>query len=205
MIQRKDVNREHRCYWLDSEHTQFLYWIHQEDGKWKAMIIIPDKDMPREVLDEIADSYHGEMLNDRYQNELVDPVFLIKRISFEKGFTNGDKDRDCMDPLEEIIDPLSDILDAILPESMKHNAEMMEKFRWVLEQLQPQQVQLLYDHFLLNKSLQQIADEENAKNGTNIRRQAITNRMDKIYVRIEKLMPEYGATKPRVNFRKKDV
>ncbi len=200
----KQRNEARRCYWLDPEHTQFLYWIHQEDDSWKAIILIPDKDMPREILDEIGDSYREEMLNDRYQKELADPVFLVKRICFQDGQTSDDKDCECHDPWEEIEDPLSDILDALLPEDIKQNAGMMEKFRWVLEQLQPQQVQLLYDHFISNKSLQQIADEENAKNGTSIKHQAITNRMNKIYVRIEKLMPEYGPTKPRVKFRKKD-
>lgn len=195
MQQRKN---EHRCYWLDSEHTQFLYWIHLPDGDtWKAQILIPDKDMPREILDEIAESYRRERLNDRYQEELLDYAFVMKRIRFEKGQSGEGEQCSSSDPYEEIADPIDSILKELMPESDAQNAEMKEKFKWVLEQLLPQQIQLLYDHFISHKTLQQIADEENARNGTCIKHQAITNRINKIYIRIEKLMPEYGPTAPR--------
>lgn len=196
MIQRNDENREHRCYWLDSEHTQFLYWVHQENGKWKAMILIPDKDMPRKVLDEIADSYRKERLNDRYQDELIDYAFVLKRKWFEEKQKRDTSQYGNSDPYEELGSPIDPIMEALFPEEAPTDA-VKEKFEWVLAQLLPQQIELLYDHFISHKTMQQIADEENARKGTNIKHQSITNRMNKIYIRIEKLMPEYGPTAPR--------
>ncbi len=208
MKQRSNEHIEHLSNWLDSEHTQFLYWIHQEYDTWRAMILTPDRDMPREILDEIAKAYHNEDLNERYQRELIDYKFVLKRKRYEEvmaGKSTGEADEyGKKDPYEELEGPIDSILAELFPEEFCQNDAIKEKFRWVLDQLLPQQVQLLYDHFISNKSMTQIAEEENAKNGTNIRRQAITNRMDKIYLRIEKLMPEFGPTKPRVNFRKKD-
>lgn len=79
--------KQHKNYWLDEAHTQFLYWVHEADGTYRAMILKADVDMPKDMLEAIADDFNKEYLNDRYQEELVDYNFVIKRSNFEKGMT----------------------------------------------------------------------------------------------------------------------
>lgn len=187
---------EHKNRFIDAEHTKFLYWVHQLDGSWSSTILVAGVDASKEFLEAINDDFNREYLNDRYQEDLIDYNFIIKRQRFESGVSDLHDQVAKSDPYEELADPIGSIIDVLFPE-VKEDSEMAKKFTWALTQLQPQQVQLLVDYYIFHKTMQQIADEENAANGTNIKHQAITNRMNKIFLRFEKLMPEYGSTAKR--------
>ena len=182
--------KQHKNYWLDEAHTQFLYWVHEADSTYRAMILKADVDMPKDMLEAIADDFNKEYLNDRYQEELVDYNFVIKRSNFEKGMSGVSDQTSKTDPYEDLADPAGDIFDVLFPSEVA-NYVMKEKFSEVLKTLMPQQITLLQDYYLLNKSMQEIADE------AAVSHQAITNRMNKVFLRIQKAMPEYGATAPR--------
>jgi len=187
---------EHKNRFIDAEHTKFLYWVHQLDGSWSSTILVAGVDASKEFLEAINDDFNREYLNDRYQEDLIDYNFIIKRQRFESGISDLHDQVAKSDPYEELADPIGSIIDVLFPE-VTEDSEMVKKFTWALTQLQPQQVQLLVDYYIFHKTMQQIADEENAANGTNIKHQAITNRMNKIFLRFEKLMPEYGSTAKR--------
>lgn len=187
---------EHRNRFIDDAHTKFLYWIHEPDGSWRSTILIAGIDASKEWLEMINDDYNQEYLNDRYQEALIDYNFVIKRQRYESGVSDLHDQVAKSDPYEELADPAGSIIDVLFPQ-VKEDSEMAKKFTWALSQLQPQQMQLLVDYYIFHKTMQQIADEENAAKGTNIKHQAITNRMNKIFLRIERLMPEYGATAKR--------
>ncbi len=190
---------DHRCYWLDEEHTQFLYWIHHVNGEWEPVVLTLDKDAPWEVLDTIAQSYHDESLNDRYQEGLLDYDFILKRIRYEKNIGNyaGGRGIGHSDPFEELPGSILSIFDELFPDSVDKKEYLKEKFSNALEQLEPQQIDLLWKHYIDHKTIQAICDEENQRNGTSISHQAISNRLDKIFRRIAKLMPELGEPAPR--------
>ena len=188
---------ERRNHFINEEHTEFLYWIHEPDGNYRSTILVAGVDASKEWLEMINEDYNREYLNDRYQEALIDYNFVIKRQRFESGISDSHDQVAKSDPYEELADPIGSILNVLFPEEAVTNTQMKEKFSWALSQLQPQQVKLLEDYYIFHKTMQQIADEENAANGTNIKHQAITNRMNKIFLRFEKLMPEYGSTAKR--------
>ena len=124
------------------------------------------------LLDSID---HDEDLGDRYENENRDYSIGNKDTAAEE------EDGIRTSAIENIPDPAGDPFNILFPDDDAHTEDpRMDKLREFMETLTPEQIDLIYDYYGARKQQTQIAEEENAREGTNISRQTVNARLRRI-------------------------
>jgi len=153
------------------------------------------KDGITEELTFLIDELNHDMdLNDRYENELKDPLFEKKQKTFST------------DPCGDDIDPwdtVSNTQDEPDHEQEPEDPDLVKIRKVVDEDLTDAQRELYYDHFGRNRQLEEIRQEEVAITGQEKSLQSVLNRKNKI---IRKVAHKAFGVEPvkRHNYPKKE-
>ena len=155
--------------------AEFYYYING-----KQYLLTQGKDgVTEEVITVLRDSYDSERLNERYEDELQDPLF-----KWAKGHYNSSPESYVCDPVDTLIDssqiPEGDLFKEDLPPSLR------DRVHDLIPHLIPAQQELFWQ-LCEGRQLVDIAREE----GTTP--DAIRSRRRKMFDRIRKLYEEtYG-------------
>ena len=167
----------------DGKFYCYLKW----DGKKKKVVparFEVGKDLPLEltvVLDELD---YEEDLNERYENELKDPRFERKLKTFED---NLDSD-EALDPWDTVADKVKSPEEEFFSEPEPMNPRATEVRFIIDEECTESQKNFVFDHFGMNRQLEEMRQEEISKTGKPISKQAFTNRKNKILDKVAKAL-----------------
>ena len=126
---------------------------------------------------------HDEDLNDRYQNELRDPLFETKVARYK-----SDPDaEDAVDPWDAVGDKKNSVEAVLFAEPEPENPEISTA-RSVIEQCTAAQQDLIYRHFGMCEQLEAIRQAEAKQTGKLPSCVAMTNRKNKILDKVAKAL-----------------
>ena len=189
---RKDPNTN--CY-LDANGCYVFTRDVKVAGHWEKEEVLrfnPD-DYPNgtEIILALTECDRDEDEQEETLNEHIDKVFQ-KRLG---RYENAADDTQLVDPWEEVAYEHGgdDLFDQIFPETMPVG-ERMEKLEAFISTLQPQQVDLVYQHLGARRTLEELRLEEQERTGKPVSQQAFSDRWNKILTRACKF---FGVPKPR--------
>ena len=132
--------------------------------------------MKNEETKKRNQSDHNMDLNDRYQDELRDPLFETKVNS-----CNADPDNeDAVDPWDTLADKSGNPEDAMFAEPEQENPQVAEVRRVIDEECTESQQNFFFKHFGMGKQLEEMRQAEAEETGRLPSSQAMTNRKNKI-------------------------
>ncbi len=134
------------------------------------------KEIPLEVTFILDELDYLEDLNDRYENELKDPLFERKVDAYKD---NPDAE-ESINPWDTISDKCNSPEDILFAEPVPENPQIKEIHRIVEEDCTEKQKDLFYSHFRMNIQLEELRKEEAEQTGREVSKQAFTNRKNKI-------------------------
>lgn len=186
--------------WEDPNCPCFL----SEDGKYYCYRVW-DSELKRVVIEKhevgkgeyteditliLADTDHDHYLNERYQNELKDPLFQ-KKLSDREGLGNAEGE-DAPDPWDDRRLSSKGPEDTLFAEPEKENPQVA-KVREVLEtQFTDAQKDFYYDHFGMQKQLEEMRQAEEKDTGKLVTNSAMNNRKNKM---LDKVAKALGTTR----------
>lgn len=176
-------NPDRKTYFTaDGKYYCYLKW----DDKLKREVPVKYEveKLPLEVTFILHDMDHQEDLNDRYENELKDPLFESKLNSYKD---NSDSE-DALDPWDTIADKGNSPEEIIFAEPEPVNPQEEEVHRIIEEECTENQQDFFYTHFGMEKDLVDLRNEEEAKTGKAVTKQAFTNRKNKILEKVAKAL-----------------
>lgn len=168
---KSGFNPNRTCY-LTADGKYYCYERWDVDAKCMVTQKLEvGKDLSIELTIMLYESDHGMDLNDRYQEELKDPLFKAKVNSYK-----ADPDNDeAIDPLEQIPSKNGSPEDEIFSEPKPENPDA-EKVREVIDnKCNARQQNVYFSHFGELKQLEQIRKEEADKEGKEKSLQSIVN------------------------------
>ena len=168
---KSGFNPNRTCY-LTADGKYYCYERWDVDAKCMVTQKLEvGKDLSIELTIMLDESDHGMDLNDRYQEELKDPLFKAKVNSYK-----ADPDNDeAIDPLEQIPSKNGSPEDEIFSEPKPENPDA-EKVREVIDnKCNARQQNVYFSHFGELKQLEQIRKEEADKEGKEKSLQSIVN------------------------------
>ena len=140
---------------------------------------------------------HDMDLNDRYQQEFKDPLFEAKAESYKADPENEDK----VNPWDTIFDKSASPEEVLFSEPEAENPDA-EKVREVIDtRCTARQQELFFSHFGEGKQLEQIRQDEVAKDGKEKSLQSIVNVKNDV---IKKVSDALGVTPVKRRKSKKD-
>ena len=125
-----------------------------------------------------------EDLNDRYENELKDPLFESKVNSFKD---NSDS-YEAIDPWDTIADEGNSLEDILFAEPEPVNPKVVEVHRVIEEECTENQKDLFYSYYGMDIQLEELRKEETEQTGKAVTKQAFTNRKNKIIDKVAKAL-----------------
>ncbi len=173
-----------KVYLIDENHLQYVQ-VNFETGKLEKKILTRGIDIDSAAFDFLAESYHDEGLNDRYEEEHRD--FLSEKIKGQVADGNDDMTED---PIENLSDRRSDILSSLFGEAEVDSEMVIVLREQVFPKLTEAQLNLIFAHYGEQRTLEDIRLEEQAITGKVITHQAMSNRLKKIHKRVETLIEE---------------
>ncbi len=182
---RKSRYNPDRSHYLTADGKYYVYWHY--DSKTRQMKPVPlevGKDISVELTIELDKLDHDMDLNDRYQNELKDPLFESKVNSYKE---NSDS-YEAIDPWDTIADKGNSPEEIIFAEPDPVNHRVGEVHRVIEEECTENQKDLFYSHFGMDIDLVDLRNEEEAKTGKEVSKQAFTNRKNKIIDKVAKAL-----------------
>lgn len=140
---------------------------------------------------------HDMDLNDRYQQELKDPLFEAKAESYKADPENEDK----VNPWDMIPDKSASPEEVLFPEPEPENPDAARVREVIDTKCNARQQELFFSHFGEGKQLEQIRQDEVAKEGKEKKLQAIVNVKNDV---IKKAADALGVTPVKRRKSKKD-
>lgn len=182
------------CY-LDADGCYVFTRDVKVAGHWEKQEVLrfnPD-DYPNgaEIILALTESDRDEDEQEEALNEHTDKVFQ-KRLS---RYENSGDDTQMVNPWEEVAYAHGgdELFDQIFPEYMPVD-DLRKKLEVFIATLQPQQVDLVYQHLGARRTLEELRIEEQERTGKVISQQAFSDRWNKILTRACK---HFGVPKPR--------
>ena len=126
----------------------------------------------------IDDMNYSDDLSDRYYNEAKDPLFEAKRKKYQATSTAEDN----VDPWDTLSRPQDE--PDFNPDSQPENPDLTKIRRSVEEDLTSEQQDFYYQHFGMEKQLEEIRREEAAESGRDKSLQSVLNRKNKIIAKV---------------------
>ena len=176
---RYNPNRK-TYFTADGKYYCYLKW--NDELKREVPMKYEVEKIPPEVTFILDDMDHQEDLNDRYENELKDPLFESKVNSYKD---NHDSD-EAMDPWNTIPDKGNSPEDIIFAEPEPVNPKVVEVHRIIEEECTENQKDLFYSYYGMDIQLEELRKEETEQTGKAVTKQAFTNRKNKIIDKVAK-------------------
>ncbi|MCC8105765.1 MAG: hypothetical protein LIO99_07145 [Clostridiales bacterium] len=146
----------------------------------------------------LKESYHEEELNDRYQQEMQDPLLESKQRSHDAD-SNGDED---VNPWDKLGDRRTSPEEILFEEPEPENPDAVRVRQVIDDDCTEAQQNLFYDHFGSGIQLEEIRQTEAAQTGKLPSASAMTNRKNKI---VDKAAKALGVERvKRHKYPKKD-
>lgn len=189
---RKDPNTN--CY-LDADGCYVFTRDVKVAGHWEKQEVLRFNpgDYPdgAEIILALTESDRDEDEREEALNEHTDKVFQ-KRLS---RYENAGDDTQLVNPWEEVAYAQSgkDLFDQLFPDEIPVD-ERMGKLEAFIATLQPQQVDLVYQHLGARRTLEELRLEEQERTGKPVSQQAFSDRWNKILTRACKF---FGVPKSR--------
>ena len=165
---RHDINRP--CGRIDKDHYAYYEWVDSGNGKGfytrTTLLTVGENGVTRELLDELQ----------KFDNAEVQDT--------------EDNARNWETMCETFHESTASLEDDLFMEEVTENDMLSTFMEKVLPKLSEDQLNNMYDLYGIKKALAQLAQERG------ISYQAIQNQRAKLHKRVEKLMAEFGYTKP---------
>jgi hypothetical protein len=156
------------------------------------------KDLSLELTLILDSSDHDMDLNDRYQDELCDPLFEAKVNSYISDPNN----EDVINPWDAIADKGGSPEDVMFAEPEPENPQAVEARRVIDEECTEAQQAFFFEHFGKGTQLEEMRQAEAEQTGRLPSSAAMTNRKNKI---VDKVAKSFGAERVKRHvYPKKD-
>ena len=189
---RKDPNTN--CY-LDTDGQYVFTRDVKRGGRWEKEVVarINPDDYPNgsEIILALSDMDYEEDVQEEEIHEHTDKVFQERILRFESG--SGDSQMANPWEAAAYAQDGAELFDQIFPGNMPVD-ERKEKLEAFIATLQPQQIDLVYQHLGARRTLEDLRLEEQERTGKVISQQAFSDRWNKILSRACKY---FGIPKPR--------
>ena len=183
-IRKSGFNPNRACYLTsDSKFYCYEFW----DDEKKCTItqkLEVGKELSLELTIMLDESDHDSDLQDRYENELRDPLFETKVNSYKAD----PNDEDAVDPWETIFAKGSNPEDAMFSEPEPENPLVEQVRRVIDEHYTEAQQNFYFEHFGMETQLEQMRQAEATETGKLPSSQAMTNRKNKIVDKTAKVL-----------------
>ena len=196
---RKDPNVNS---YFDNDH-RYIYTFNMDYGdqiekKCICLIDLNDYSNGSDIILALRELDRYEDEQEEIIHQHTDKVFQEKLHRYE---SEGD-DRQLSDPWETVCyaNDCADLFSLIFPDD-KPEDDQREKLEAFIQTLQPQQIDLFYQHFGAQRTLEELRQEEQERTGHEVSQQAFSDRWNKILARICK---HFGIPKPRKRKEKND-
>lgn len=195
---KSGYNRNRTCY-LSSDGKYYCYEAWDPDAKrMVTQKLEVGKDLSLELTLILDSSDHDMDLNDRYQDELCDPLFEAKVNSYISDPNN----EDAINPWDAIADKGGSPEDVMFAEPEPENPQAVEARRVIDEECTEAQQAFFFEHFGKGAQLEEMRQAEAEQTGRLPSAAAMTNRKNKI---IDKVAKSFGAERVKRHvYPKKD-
>jgi hypothetical protein len=194
---KSGYNRNRACY-LTSDGKYYCYEAWDPDAKrMVTQKLEVGKDLSLELTLILDSSDHDMDLNDRYQDELCDPLFEAKVNSYISDPNN----EDAVDPWDTLADTSGSPEDVLFAEPEPENPQT-EQVRRIIDEECTESQQDFFEHFGKGTQLEEMRQAEAEQTGKLPSSAAMTNRKNKI---IDKVAKSFGVKRvKRHAYPKKD-
>lgn len=181
---RKSRYNPNRTCYLSEDGKYYCFKVWDADAKTMVVQKLEvGKDLSVEWTLFLDRTDHDEDLNDRYQNELRDPLFETKVARYK-----SDPDaEDAVDPWDTVGDKKNSVEAALFAEPEPENPEISVA-RSVIDRCTTAQQDLIYRHFGMCEQLEAIRHAEAKQTGKLPSCVAMTNRKNKILDKVAKAL-----------------
>ena len=195
---KSGYNRNRTCY-LSSDGKYYCYEAWDPDAKrMVTQKLEVGKDLSLELTLILDSSDHDMDLNDRYQDELCDPLFDAKVSSYITDPNN----EDAVDPWDTLADTSGSPEDALFAEPEPENPQADQVRHVIDEDCTEAQQDFFFEHFGKGTQLEEMRKAEAEQTGKLPSSAAMTNRKNKI---IDKVAKSFGVERvKRHAYPKKD-
>lgn len=181
---KSGFNPDRKTYFTaDGKYYCYMKW----DAELKRDVPMKyevGKDISSEITFILDDMDHQEDLNNRYQNELKDPLFESRVNSYEDDLDSDE----ALDPWDTVADKVKSPEEVFFAEPEPENSQELKVRQIIEEYCTEAQKNFFYDHFGMTKQLEQMRQEEVSKTGQVLSKQAITNRKNKLLDKVAKAL-----------------
>lgn len=166
----------------ENQSILYTYWYWDEELQQNIPTTITSGQdcVTEELIIQLKEFDHEESLSDRYERENRDFTTENKKNQFSESPEDS-----AGDPIENLgtykTDPAY-----LLDHDPNDSSPIVEQLLQLIPELEPQQVDLIYDYYGARRQLTEIAREQ----GVSVT--AISNRIKKIHTRIKKLFAQKG-------------
>lgn len=179
-----EFNPNRTCYLTaDSKYYCYTYW----DDDTKRVVTQKfevGKDLSVELAIMLDESDYEMDLQDRYENELRDPLFDAKAC---RSQTDSD-DEDVTDPWDALADKGGSAEDALFADEESENPQATQVRRIIDEDCTEAQQDLFFEHFGQGTQLEEIRQIEGKRTGKLPPAATMTNRKNKIIDKVTKAL-----------------
>ena len=193
---KSGFNPNRTCY-LTADGKYYCYERWDDDAKRVVTQKLEvGKDLSLELTIMLDESDHDMDLQDRYEEELCDPLFASKAASHDSD--SGES----IDPWDTIADKGGSPEDAMFAEPEPENPQAAEVRRVIDEECTESQQDFFFEHFGSGTQLEEMRQAEAEKTGKLPTAQAMTKRKNKI---VDKAAKALGTERvKRHKYQKKD-
>ncbi|MBR0384859.1 MAG: hypothetical protein IJH61_09280 [Eubacteriaceae bacterium] len=167
----------------DGKYYCYKYWD-PESGDMVTQKLEVGKDISVELAIMLDQFDHDIGLNNRYQNELRDPLFDAKVKSYKAEHNSVD----AVYPWDTLAEKNGSPEDAVFVEPKPENPKVLEVRRVIVEECTESQKHLFYEHFGQGKQLEEIRQAEYKQTGKLPSSAAMTNRKNKLLDKVAKAL-----------------
>ena len=182
---RKSRFTPNRTCYLTADGKYYCYERWDDDARCVVTQRLEvGKDLSVELTIMLDESDHDMDLQDRYENELRDPVFLAKTASHDSD------SKESSDPWDTIPDKSGSPEDALFAGPEPENPQAAQVRRVIDEECTESQQDFFFEHFGMSTQLETMRQSESERTGKQPSPQAMTNRKNKI---IDKVAKSFGV------------
>ncbi len=173
---KSNYNPNRRCY-LTADGKYYCYERWDDNAKCVVTQKLEvGKDLSVEMTLYLDQSDHEMDLQDRYEDELRDPLFEANM----KSFNDNPDDENAVNPWDKLADKSGNPEDTLFSESEQENPLVAEVRRVIDEECTEAQQNFFFEHFGMCKQLEEMRQTEAEETGKLPTDQAYTNRKNKI-------------------------
>ena len=182
---RKSFYNEKRDCYLSVDGKYYCYRTWDESGKHSVIQKFEvGKDLTVDLTVFLDESDHDMDLNDRYAKEQHDNAFDAKVESYDAHPYGGD----VMNPWESIGSRDGNPEDVLFSEPKPENPQVSLVRQVIEEKCTEAQQEFFFDHFGIQKQMEEMRQEEAARTGKLPSQVAMTNRKNKILDKVAKIL-----------------